>query len=320
MLELALAQRFWVALRIFRLSLVLCSLFLASSCYLVYVKQKRMERFIKEQGLAEKVVNLGEDQIHYWEGGSGPPLLLVHGFGADATWGWSGQVEELSRHFRLVVPDLLWFGGSSSKKRDFSVDHQVKMLRNLMTHLGFARYDVAGISYGGIVSYVLVNEADSRVNRAVIVSSPGPYYTQEDYNETLARFDVDGIDKLILPVDSDGLLRLFSIAYRKPPYIPWGFRQNILDSIISPQREEKLALLDSALEQMKKQKPAAYKANKKMLIIWGSDDPLFKVELGSRLLKQVSPYGDLKVFTGARHALNLEYAREFNKTVIEFLQ
>lgn len=61
-----------------------------------------------------------------------PPLVLIHGFGPRATWQWRYQVGPLSRHFSLIVPDLIFFGGSTSTSSLRSESFQVSQLNNLI--------------------------------------------------------------------------------------------------------------------------------------------------------------------------------------------
>lgn len=292
---------------------------LACGCSFVQIKHKRLGRFIREHGLHEKTVVLGKDKIHYWQGGSGKPLLLIHGFGADATWGWYPQIEALAKQFHLIVPDLLWFGESSSEDPDYSLDHQVQAIENLMNHLGFARYDVAGISYGGALAYVMASKLPEQVNRTVIVASPGPVYKRADYEAMLKRFAIHSVADLIVPQTSDGLIRVLEIAYHKPPYIPWLYRQDVIDLVIAPNRQEKVQLLGRLIADLDSIASRYQKIEHPILLVWGEDDPLFPLELGKRFNEFLGTKGELKVMRKARHAPNLEYAKEFNRLTVEFL-
>jgi pimeloyl-ACP methyl ester carboxylesterase len=75
----------------------------------------------RSQPLVEASVPLdgGATKVHCWRFQPGavdarPVLVLLHGFGPPATWQWRRQVGPLSRRFRLIITDLLFFGGSST--------------------------------------------------------------------------------------------------------------------------------------------------------------------------------------------------------------
>lgn len=61
-----------------------------------------------------------------------PPLVLIHGFGPRSTWQWRFQVGPLSRHFSLIVPDLIFFDGSTSTSPLRSEAFQVGQSNNLI--------------------------------------------------------------------------------------------------------------------------------------------------------------------------------------------
>ena len=70
-----------------------------------------MER--SRAGLQRKEIVLGDGtRMVYLEGGSGAPLLLVHGFGADKD-NFTRVARWLTPHYRVIVPDLVGFGEST---------------------------------------------------------------------------------------------------------------------------------------------------------------------------------------------------------------
>lgn len=81
-------------------------------------------------------------------------VLLLHGFGASAMWQWLHQVRALgSAGFNVVMPDLVFFGGSWSSSAERSIGFQANAMSLLMQHLGKDTFHVCGISYGGFVAY-----------------------------------------------------------------------------------------------------------------------------------------------------------------------
>lgn len=73
----------------------------------------------------------------------------------------------------VTVPDLLWFRGSSSSDRDFSLEHQVRTLVALLDEQDERQVDLVGIFYGSLAAYELAARHLERVRRLVIVDSPG---------------------------------------------------------------------------------------------------------------------------------------------------
>src|SRR5947209_4702063 len=97
--------------------------------------------------------------IRVRHGGSGPPLLLLHGH-PQTHYMWHAVAPQLAQHFTIVAPDLRGYGESS--KPATTPDHEPYSKRAMardqvaiMRHLGFDRFSVAGHDRGGRVAYRL---------------------------------------------------------------------------------------------------------------------------------------------------------------------
>jgi haloacetate dehalogenase len=102
-------------------------------------------------------------------GGSGPPLLLLHGHPQTHVM-WHLVAPRLAREFTVVVPDLRGYGESS--KPPTTEDHEPYSKRAMardaiavMQHFGFERFDVAGHDRGGRVAYRLALDHPERVRK-----------------------------------------------------------------------------------------------------------------------------------------------------------
>src|SRR6476620_2626912 len=58
-----------------------------------------------------KTAKISTGNLAYIDRGAGQPVLLVHGFPLDHTM-WGAQIEALSKHSRVIAPDLRGFGES----------------------------------------------------------------------------------------------------------------------------------------------------------------------------------------------------------------
>jgi len=117
---------------------------------------------------------LGDDvSLRVRHGGSGPPLLLLHGY-PETHMMWREVAEGLARDFTVVAPDLRGYGRSTAPPD--SDDHETyskrAMARDaiaLMQHFGFERFDVAGHDRGGRVGYRLALDHPGAVRRLSIL-------------------------------------------------------------------------------------------------------------------------------------------------------
>lgn len=302
--------------------LALSSSLLLSGCSLILVQQRHLESQLRRVGLTEHVEPIGDARVHYYEGGDGdgPPVLLLHGFGASAIWQWHSQARALAKDHRVIVPNLLWFGRSSSDNRDFGLDHQTTIVRQLLEHLGVEQCDVVGISYGGIVAWALANEFPSQVRRAVIVDSPGTAYTDADYDALLERFGMtESLGPLLVPSTGEAVQTLMELAWYRPPTVPRNLREAVVRDLYGDNRAEKVLLLETTVGQMDELRARARDMTIPTLLLWGEDDPVFPIEIAFRLQERLGEHGRLHVIPRARHAPNLEHKAEFNRVLRTFL-
>ncbi|TVQ30371.1 MAG: alpha/beta hydrolase [Geminicoccaceae bacterium] len=125
------------------------------------------------EGFARHDVDVGDVRIHAVIGGSGPPLLLLHGFPQTHAM-WHGVASPLAERFTVVGADLRGYGDSS--KPSGGPDHSVYAKRamawdmvRLMAHFGFDRFQLAGHDRGGRVAHRLALDHGERVERLCLL-------------------------------------------------------------------------------------------------------------------------------------------------------
>ncbi|MEV4343081.1 alpha/beta hydrolase [Actinoplanes sp. NPDC049596] len=125
------------------------------------------------EGYELEQITVGDQALRVRRGGSGPPLLLLHGY-PETHLGWAGVAGELARDFTVVAPDLRGYGGSSKPEPD--AEHHAYSKRSmagdvlgLMAKLGHDRFDVAGHDRGGRVGYRLALDHPSAVRRLTVL-------------------------------------------------------------------------------------------------------------------------------------------------------
>lgn len=105
--------------------------------------------------LEERTLKIPGFEIAYLEGGSGEPLVLVHGIGADKD-NFTRAARWLTPHYRVIAIDLPGFGQSSKPEQaDYGIPAQVERLDEIMQALKLPRAHFGGSSMGGwiIASY-----------------------------------------------------------------------------------------------------------------------------------------------------------------------
>jgi len=125
------------------------------------------------EGFQLSQVELDEVSVRVRHGGSGPPVLLLHGY-PETHMMWAHVAEGLVRDHTVVCPDLRGYGGST--KPPTTSDHETSSKRAmardavaLMKHFGFDRFAVAGHDRGGRVAYRLALDHPQAVSRVSIL-------------------------------------------------------------------------------------------------------------------------------------------------------
>lgn len=149
-----------------------------------------------------------------------PILLLIHGFGPLPIWQWYHQVSPLSRHFDLIVPDLIFFGGSTTKSSARSESFQAQSLVLLLDALGVGERNdiyVVGTSYGGFVGYHVASLLGEKRVRKVVIASSDLLKAEPDDKALLERARMKNISDLLIPKKPDNVRVLMELCFRHPP-------------------------------------------------------------------------------------------------------
>jgi pimeloyl-ACP methyl ester carboxylesterase len=112
-------------------------------------------------------------QIYVRSGGSGPVVLLVHGFG-DTGDMWGPVARDLVKNHTVVVADLRGMGRSSHPTGGYDKRTQAADLRAVMVALGYDRSAVVGHDIGNMVSYAYAARYPDKVDRLVVMDAPMP--------------------------------------------------------------------------------------------------------------------------------------------------
>lgn len=290
-----------------------------SSCAgVIKAKERSSERKVKRKHLREQNIQVGADHFHFWEGGSGQAVVLVHGFGGSAMWQWHEQVEPLIKNYRLIIPDLLFFGGSTTKKRDFSLEHQVSGLAALFDKLEVSHACVVGLSYGGFVAWELALRYPELVSHLVLVDSPGPIFNKEAYEAMIQRFGVKNVEDILVPDDPEDIQRLLDVAYYKPPKISKALRKAILRTMFLPYQFEHRELLRRLIIDHLVPQPHMHIPEQPVSLLWGKYDPIFPLTIAQDLARNFDT--EVQVIDRARHAPQLEYPKLFNPLLLTQLR
>ncbi|CAK9158881.1 unnamed protein product [Ilex paraguariensis] len=199
---------------------------------------------LSSAGLSSQTIDIDDETtIHFWGPKSNssaiskPPMVLIHGFGPHGVWQWRQQIVFFAREFDLYVPDLVFFGDSTTKSSERSEVFQAVSMGKLLGKLGVEKFFVVGTSYGGFVAYHMAAMWPERVEK-VVISSSGVSLRRGDNQELLKRAGLEKIEDLMLPGTAAQLRTLMGLSIFRRPYMPDFLLNDFVDvSILTPLME-----------------------------------------------------------------------------------
>lgn len=244
-----------------------------------------------------------------------PAVVLVHGFAAEGIVTWQFQVGVLAKHYDVYVPDLLYFGGSTSPSTDRSPGFQAECLVVALRKLGMERCTVVGFSYGGMVSFKMA-ETHPDLVRSLVVSGSVVAMTDSISETTLDRIGVKSSAELLLPESVKGLKALLSIATHRKLWFPDRIHKDYL-KVMFTNRKERAELLEGLVVSNKDATVPVLP--QKILLLWGENDNIFNIELAKTMKEQLGEKTMLQSINKAGHLVHLERPCVYNRRLKEFL-
>ena len=259
--------------------------------------------------------------IKYWDsGGDKPVLLLLQAFTAESKFTWRKQVKALGKKYRLILPNILYFGGSTAHKPDYSVKEQVNAIEELLDDLHINSFFLCGASYGGIIALELALANMERVKKLIIIGAPLKFLTDADRNPVYEKYGVSGRVPLLVPDNHRRAKKLLGIAYINPPPVPAFIFKSIYENLYAPQAEDRRKLLTRLENEQHIYDSKNYHFPFQTLLIWGEKDELVPVHVGKKLKDHIGANARLEIISETAHLPNLENPKVFNEILLEFLE
>ena len=241
-------------------------------------------------------------RIHYEVYGSGPALILTHGYSSTSAM-WQGQIEALSRHHTLVLWDMRGHGRSDypAAPEAYSEALTVADIAALLDQIGADTAIVGGLSLGGYMSLAFYRAHPARV-RALLIIDTGPGFKKDDArdawnkraHETAGRFEREG-----LAVLKAASRERSSVNHRDASGLAHAARGMLT------QRDA------GVIERLADIKVPA-------LVVVGADDTPFLA--ASDYMAAKIPGAKKAVIPAAGHAVNIDQPQAFIAAVLPFLE
>jgi len=117
-------------------------------------------------GAQHHVLDVRGAKLHVAELGSGPPVVLLHGW-PQHWWTWRALMPLLADRYRVLAPDMRGFGWSEPTPRGYRKDELADDVAGLLDALDVDRAFLVGHDWGGVVGFLVCLNHGDRVRRYV---------------------------------------------------------------------------------------------------------------------------------------------------------
>jgi haloacetate dehalogenase len=125
-------------------------------------------------GFQHQKIAVAGCEIDLLVSGEGSPILLLHGF-PETKLAWHKMAPELAATHTVVIPDLPGYGDSTAPApdpdyRNCSKRSMAKALVEVMQHLGFEQFAIAGHDRGGRVAYRMALDHPKKISHLIVLN------------------------------------------------------------------------------------------------------------------------------------------------------
>lgn len=248
-----------------------------------------------------KFIEIDNLKVAYRVGGSGSPVVLLHGWGAESGT-FQSVFDSLSSSHQVYALDLPGFGLSEIPPIAWDALDYAKLLSNFLDKLNIVKASLIGHSYGGRISIVIAANEPEKIQKVILVNSAGikPRRTMKYY----CKYILARIGRIFRRLGSYGNTLADSIA----------------DRVGSKDYKEAGPMRGTMVKSVNQDlRPFLSKIRTHTLLIWGEDDYDTPLSSGRKMEKEI-PNAELVVLKNAGHFSYLDQSKQFIQLVSTFLE
>jgi pimeloyl-ACP methyl ester carboxylesterase len=245
--------------------------------------------------------------IHYFTGGTGDPLIIIHGGSGGASY-WTETIKVLSGSYTVYVPDMPGFGTSQAAEGTYYIPEMVNFVDDFAHAIGHSSFNLMGHSLGGGIALHYINKYPHKIRKLVLVSSlclgkEIAWWIRLVSTPVLCRVISKTVNSLFKGIQN--LVKYFG---------PWKIIEPISKTSvqigcgITGFRQQNMVMLESL-----------HKIRIPTLVMWGENDPIVPFRQAYAAADLI-PDCQVKVFANTGHSVYSQRLPEFTTILSAFLE
>ncbi len=258
-------------------------------------------------------------RVHYQEKGSGPALILLHGY-TSLGYTWKDVFDEFAKSYHTIAVDLKGHGFTGKPDGDYTMPAQAALVARLMDHLKIEQAIFCGNSMGGAVSLMTAINYPEKVKGLILVDSAGivvPGNHKLLDSDEVMKWPVLGPAFAALALTSDSIVRDgMKRAYIDPAIITEE-RVAAYWRPVKTRDGQRAVILTKRQWDMSPVEQSLGKVRQPALLIWGGQDQIITLDTGKKMHSLIAG-SQLIVFDQCGHSPQEEMPERFAREALNF--
>jgi pimeloyl-ACP methyl ester carboxylesterase/tetratricopeptide (TPR) repeat protein len=272
--------------------------------------------------------------MHYTVEGSGPPVVLVHGFPGDLHT-WRRNVNGLAKYFTVFALDLAGFGASVNPYKDYSLEFFSSQVGTFIRELDLGPTIVVGHSVGGAIALDSFLRFPKLVRSVVLINSAGFDVPGDSLIEDIDRMGIalhnfrdDGdIERVIATVVESPLKKLHSdekfveesvIERFAAPLRTSAGREAALMMLRNFGTQTLLSRIMAKADELRLHSKSERRGERDVLVIWGDKDPWFPPRMAEHFRARI-PGAKVAILKDTGHFAHVEQPEAVNGLIVDVM-
>ncbi len=271
-----------------------------------------------------QTVLVHDQRIAFLDVGTGPSVILIHGFGG-SMWQWEHQQHALSQHFRVLTPDLPGSGLSDKPQIEYRPDQMLDFFIGFMDAVEISQATLVGNSMGAGLAIGMALTHPSRVTKLILIDGL-PQHVMEKLTSPMVKraletrapaWLVSFGNRLFGGLMTESILKeiVHDSTLLTPTVIERSTRNRLRPGLFKPimSVREALPLWEARLATQ------IGNITHPTLVIWGQEDRVFPVAVGEELHHTIKGSQFMGV-PNAGHLPQWEQPDLVNRLLIEYIR